>query len=93
MMYYCKDCGELFDEDDIVEEDESFPVEYWGSIVTCPCYSSHCPYCNSNDIEEAPKCDKCGEYFSPDDLDEDGLCEDCREENKEEKDDVNTTQS
>lgn len=92
MMYYCEDCGEIFDEDDIKYEDESFQVEYWGSMVTCPASSAHCPYCNSEDIDEASKCDECGEYFNPDDLDEDGLCEDCREENKEEED-VNTTQS
>ena len=92
MMYYCEHCGEIFDEDDIKYEDESFLVEYWGSMVTCPCYSSHCPYCNSEDIDEASKCDECGEYFNPDDLDEDGLCEHCREENQEEED-VKTTKS
>lgn len=85
-MYYCKHCKSLFDEDQIVSVDESFSTECWGSSVTCPCSSSCCPYCGDDDIEEAPKCDECGEYFVPGETYED-LCEECREKEYEEDED------
>lgn len=84
MIYYCKDCDEFFDEDDAYLEDVGFWSNFWGHDVYKEEYDMKCPYCHRDNFEEAQTCDKCGEYFRPDELDDDCLCEDCRE-NKENK--------
>lgn len=75
-MYYCKDCKELIENDELEEADEGFYTEVWGHN----CYNEYstvrCPYCGSDDIEEAPRCEHCHDYFVPTDDDKD-LCEEC----------------
>lgn len=72
MIYYCHDCGEFFDKEDIrikciSQGDYSEPSEYeW-----------YCPHCGSEDIEEAEECEFCGEPVKPDSRIH--FCEDCIE--------------
>ena len=78
--YYCKDCGELFPEYDIERKTET-EVHWWlDDKPVQTLYYEYCPYCHSDDIAECPTCDECGEYYTPDELDENGLCAECREE-------------
>ena len=39
-----------------------------------------CIYCGSDDLEEAAECSECGELFPESELDDEGLCADCRRE-------------
>lgn len=67
-MYYCKDCGKLFEEPakeyDVVRIYANSRGEYaeemgWFDI---------CPDCGSSDIEEPLsvfRCKKCGAYYHP----------------------------
>ena len=84
MMYYCKNCEELFDKEDAHYEDCGFWCEFWGHDVYKEEYEMQCPYCRSERIEKAYTCDGCGEYFRPYELDGDDLCECCREDKGEE---------
>lgn len=49
MRYICRDCEEIFYEEDAGSYQES-RGEFWGA----PCWESLmcCPYCKSDDIEE-----------------------------------------
>ena len=85
--YYCADCNGLMDEyeafclvpvPEIHNELSNKPVEW-----TC---ENHCIYCNSTNLEEAMRCESCGELFPRFMLDENWLCEDRRE--KAEKEDA-----
>ena len=71
----------MFEDDEIAHWRES-RGEFWGS----PAYEtmSGCPRCQG-DYEEAYECENCGKYFTLDELDENYLCEDCRE-NEEDSD-------
>ena len=70
-MLYCTGCEQFFDEDDAGEDREQLG-EYWGA----PAYREYavCPYCGSDQIEEAHRCKLCGEWipYSGDDY-----CEEC----------------
>ena len=88
MMYYCERCKELFDEEEAHYEDCGFWCEFWGHDVYNEAYEMQCPHCRGTDFEEAPMCDVCREYFTPDELDENDLCECCREERGEEDDGI-----
>lgn len=79
MKYYCEDCGEVFDEDEIELRVNGEWLEYWGSRVYREVNTSLCPHCGSESIQEASYCDKCGEAYPPENLDENNLCEDCKE--------------
>ena len=69
-MYYCKDCGEVFEEPVVIRDDPS-PA---GVDLPSGYYEYHtCPYCESDDIEEAEVCACCGEWFGGDG----NLCEEC----------------
>lgn len=72
-MYICDDCGAALDEDELRTE-RSYISDYMGgcyeNITTCPC---------GGNIEEAERCDECGEYYKPEDL-YDGVCIDCLRE-------------
>lgn len=76
----CLECGKVFEDDEIAHWQES-RGEFWGF----PAYEtmSGCPDCQG-DYEEAEKCESCGKYFTKDELDENCLCEDCREDDEEE---------
>lgn len=82
-MKICLECGKVF-EDDEVEQWEECRGEFWGVLA----YEtvSGCPACGG-DYEEAYECESCGNYFTLCDLDEDQICENCREkmERKEEE--------
>lgn len=77
---YCKDCKAVFDEEDANVRDCGFYTEFWGRQVYKKEEKIECPDCNSTDIDDAQKCRNCGEYFPPDELDEDGLCPCCIED-------------
>ena len=84
-LWYCKECSECFTDEDVawICEEERHT---W--LDDCPVerlYFRHCPVCGSEDIEECPECESCGGQFHPDDLDENGLCPDCREREVEEE--------
>lgn len=84
-LWYCKECSACFTDEDVAwtcEEEQ----HTW--LDDCPVerfYFRHCPVCGSEDIEECPECEECGGQFHPDDLDENGLCQDCREREAEEE--------
>lgn len=70
-MYYCSECGEIFDEPKRAKDGRG---EYWGA----PCYEVYgvCPECGSDEIGEARRCQACGEWISGDDE----FCENCMKE-------------
>lgn len=80
---YCKDCGCIFDEEDANIEDCGFYTEVWGHQEYQVFDVLRCPDCNSDEIDDAEKCEECGDYFSPDELDEDGYCPYCHEDKGE----------
>jgi hypothetical protein len=67
-MYICNNCGETFTEFEQTEEyhpyGNGYAAEKWAV----------CPYCKSNNFDEAKKCKRCGEYVA--ELKE-GLCDCC----------------
>lgn len=77
---YCKHCGAIFDEEDADLVDVGFWCEFWGHDVYNKEYELHCPDCGSEDIDDAEECEECRDYFTPDELDEDGLCPCCHED-------------
>lgn len=86
MVYYCENCDEVFDEDDADLKDVGFWSNFWGHDVYKEEYEIQCPYCHNKHLQEAEQCEMCKEYFSPDKLDEDDLCKDCREDKGEDDD-------
>ena len=74
-MQICLECGKVFEDDEIAHWQES-RGEFWG--FPCSETVSGCPECGG-DYEEAVECDRCGEWFSEDELNE-GLCECCYDE-------------
>ena len=77
--FYCPDCESFMDENEALcftpevhtELDEK-PVEWVSNL--------RCIYCNGEHLEDAGECEECGELFRSSELDENGLCPDCREE-------------
>ena len=76
---YCRDCAEFMDEvealrftPEVHDELEGKPTEWIGE--------RRCIYCGSDDLEEADECQECGELFPESELDDEGVCEDCRKE-------------
>lgn len=67
-MFFCNGCGEIFEECKIIEEHHPYGI---GTVVE---KWSVCPHCDYEDITEAKKCNRCGEYFG--EL-HNGLCECC----------------
>ena len=70
-MLYCTNCREYFQEED-AGTDKELLGEYWGA----PAYREYatCPWCGSDQIEEAKRCAVCGGW-KPDDLKD--FCEGC----------------
>lgn len=76
-MFKCYDCEATFSEPRIY-------TEKMGEHFGVPAYASFscCPECGGN-FDEATQCKICGEWFFEDELD-DGICEMCIDEGKEE---------
>ena len=72
-MLYCPDCKNHFEEDELYCEKEYETLD--GRTYVTGEYT-YCPYCGSDDYEEAELCESCGEFFFAEDL-EDGYCESC----------------
>jgi hypothetical protein len=82
-MYRCGWCGRFFDEPTIVKDDPS-PV---GVSLASGYYAEpHCPFCDSESVEEAGECVSCGEPVEIGQT----LCENCREDLKSYMSDVAT---
>ena len=69
--YYCCDCDEIFNE----AEADSRPAELedgrpQGTRIML------CPYCGSEELEEAGTCERCGAPILPDEH----LCQDCEDD-------------
>ena len=68
-MFYCYDCGEFFEE----------PVTMYdghGELDEGPIWEAYgaCPYCESDQIDTARRCEICGEWTKPDEDVCDGCC-------------------
>lgn len=79
-MNICTDCGHAFSDDEM-ETGKAF-VGYMGSA---PAYESYgkCPFCGSDDIEEAYECESCGEYFADGEIGRYSgvyICAECKKE-------------
>lgn len=67
-MYICCDCGYVFEEPKRILDDSP---EYGWMVEAL------CPKCEGGDFHEADRCPDCGRWWK---LQEDNLCEVCREE-------------
>ena len=65
MAYYCKGCERFVDEDALVGTGEYFKGREHGA----------CPYCYSEDLEEANECELCKTPIVPNEL----FCDDCKQ--------------
>ena len=82
-MYRCGWCGRFFDEPTIVKDDPSAD----GVALASGCYTElHCPFCDSETVEEAGECVSCGEPVAYGQT----LCEDCLDDLKSYMADVAT---
>ena len=68
MCYYCNDCNNMFEE----SEADSRPTRLEDSRPKGG-FVMLCPYCGSDDLEEASYCERCGEPIPPDEH----LCDVC----------------
>ena len=76
--WYCQRCRGIIAQEDLslVREEER---HYWLDDSPVETYvTARCPYCGSEEIDEAEYCEVCGEPFAPEDL-EDGVCKECSE--------------
>lgn len=71
-MYICKSCGEKFENP--ITSHESMG-EHFGRPVYEDIY--RCPYCQSENFEEAERCFVCGDYFLANHADD--CCDECKE--------------
>ena len=71
MIYYCNDCCEFIEEQDL----DSRPCELEDGLPRGTKISL-CPYCGSEDLEEADFCERCGTPIPPDEH----LCQDCEDD-------------
>ena len=55
-MYICNDCQEIFDAPG-TQTERHYEVPYLRDE-----HFDVCPFCDSDNIEKAHKCSKCGEY-------------------------------
>lgn len=81
-MWKCDRCGETFDETEIVTKRSGYHSDYIGHGGDYWEEEGHCPYCGSEDIDEAKKCDLCGDYGFSDDFvyyDDFSVCPDCND--------------
>lgn len=66
-MYYCESCDMFFDEPDL--------MLYQDAEIGHQSYISVCPHCKNEEISEAVKCAKCGEYVK--EIETNGMCVKC----------------
>lgn len=66
-MFYCEDCDIFFEKPKL--------VKYEDSEIYYQEYKHVCPFCKSDEIKEAVKCAKCGEYVA--EIEENGMCVKC----------------
>ena len=52
MMLQCNDCGEVFDEDELIVRTWKEPRPYGSGTAWEEMRECLCPFCNSDDIEE-----------------------------------------
>lgn len=90
-MYYCKYCETELSSDELKAEQKCFETEYGvGNLFPDKHYYTDykCPICGG-EVEEAMKCDMCGEYYPEDDLEDTDeyinggcgyCCQDCIED-------------
>lgn len=76
-MYICDKCGKLFDDDELPQITEHFPLCEEFDFSTKIFYEENCSC--GGEIVKALSCEKCGEYFK-----ENGrcICEKCLNEYK-----------
>lgn len=78
-MLICKDCGQTFEEEEVVVKKEHMG-EFWGAeAYEERCY---CPHCGSSEFDEAEQCKICGEWFMQERWEEE--CPDCMNDLSEE---------
>lgn len=75
-MLYCPDCKNHFEEDELYCEKEYETLD--GRTYVTGEYT-YCPYCGSDDYEEAKECECCGEWIgeSAMHVDFDNICSNC----------------
>ena len=75
-MYVCNDCNNVFDEDAL-----SIVTDNMGECFGNPSFKSYsvCPYCKSDDIQEAEKCELCEEWGHTESYDGEHYCNECVE--------------
>ena len=83
-MLVCKECGEIFQEEDA---GELIYTENLGEFSRRETWMT-CPNCGSDDITDAEKCECCGEWFDPDELSysdalDQRVCSECAKEGVE----------
>ena len=52
MMWYCNDCGKLFDEDEMIVHRWKEPHPYGVAVAYEEMSEGLCPFCKSGDIED-----------------------------------------
>lgn len=68
---YCKHCQTPLDDHEVIRT--------WQQLTDDPrdkVPSWECPYCHSDELEEADECERCGIVLPIDDM-TDGICDDC----------------
>lgn len=66
-MFYCEDCDSFVEETKLIRYEDT---EIWHQG-----FKQICPLCNSEEITEAVKCAKCGEYVA--EIEANGRCLKC----------------
>ena len=76
MAFKCLSCGHIFEEGE-----QATWREYMGECHGSPAYEefSGCPICNG-EYEETKQCEICGGEFLEDELNGEGVCDECIEE-------------
>ena len=51
-MLQCNDCGQVFDEDEVIIHSWKEPHPYGEGVAYEELHEAFCPFCNSQDIEK-----------------------------------------